>query len=530
LRKQNLPRVLAVLAAAAMVVAIRPAAGTQAPPATAAARPPAEAMAVAQLRTSLTQLVDHPARRGERWSILAVSLDRGDTLFARDPVQPLTPASNMKLFTTAAALEYLGENHRFTTYLLADGPIRDGVLEGNLYLYGTGDPTLGTRFVERPAPALLALADTLALLGVRQIRGDIVGDGSYFSGPSIGEGWQPDYMNAWYAAPAGALSVHENMVRLEIEPGPNGAPPQVTYIPGGGGLAVRNEAISGGSGKPRVVRSSYEGPILITGRMGGGKSAHAVPVGDPAMYAAALLRDVLTERNIAIHGVARAIMEADESPITGQTVFAPALEAEQQIRVLAEHVSGPLQGILEVINQQSHNFYSEQVLRAVGRAATGVGSGAAGGAAIKAILARAGVDTAHVYVADGCGLSIYNRVSAGDFITVLAYVAEAPYAEPFIASLPVAGEVRRFRRMGGTPAAGNLRAKTGTITRVSALSGYVTSASGERIAFSIIGNELRSVAQGKHIENTIGAQLAAFDRAAPGMAEPVEPGVAAGEE
>jgi serine-type D-Ala-D-Ala carboxypeptidase/endopeptidase (penicillin-binding protein 4) len=516
LTKQNQTRGLIAMTAAVAAVLVA-AAGTQ-EPALASPAADAETIAMAELRTNLNQLVDHPARRNERWSILAVSLDRGDTLFARDPEQPLAPASNMKLFTAAAALEYLGERHRFRTFLIADGPIRDGVLEGNLYLYGTGDPTLGTRFAERPAPALVSLADTLALLGVRHVRGDIVGDGTYFSGPNQGLGWQPDYMNAWYASSAGALSVHENMIRIEIRPGTDGGPPELRYIPGGDGVALVNEATVGGRGRARVARVAYEGPIVISGNVGSGTSAHAVPVGDPAMYAAALMRDVLVERGIMIHGVARAIVDQEESPITGQTVFAPALEGERQVRVLAEHVSGPLQDILESINQVSHNFYSEQVLRAVGRAATGIGSPGAGGFAVKRILARAGVDTAHVHIDDGSGLSAHNRVSARDFITVLAYMADSPHAEPFIASLPVAGEVRRFRRMGGTPAAGNLRAKTGTITRVSALSGYVTAANGERIAFSIIGNDLRSVAQGKHIENTIGAQLASFDRRAAGVA------------
>jgi serine-type D-Ala-D-Ala carboxypeptidase/endopeptidase (penicillin-binding protein 4) len=482
--------------------------------------------AMIALQTNLSKVLDHPARRTEEWSILAVSLDRGDTLFARAPDQALAPASNMKLLTTAGALEYLGENHRFTTYMFADGPIRDGVLHGNLYLYGTGDPTLGTRFAERPAPALLSLADTLSLLGVREIRGDIVGDGSYFAGPNSGEGWQPDYMNAWYASPAGALSVHENLVRVEASPGEAGRPPELSFVPGGAGIAVRNEAVSGGGGRARIVRAHYDGPILIEGRVGA-QSAATVAVGDPAMYAAALFRDVLLDREIVIRGVTRQIVDGEESPITGRTVFAPALEPEGAIRILAEHTSPPLTELLVVINHRSHNYYSEQVLRAVGRAATGVGSARAGAHALQRIMAAAGVDTSNVYIADGCGLSPLNNVSAAALIGLLAYMADSPLGPTFMAVLPVAGESRRFRRMGGTEAAGNLRAKTGTIRRVTALSGYVSSATGERIAFAIIGNNLGSVAQGKQIENVIGAQLASFARTGP-VTAPAE-GVAAGE-
>ncbi len=499
--------IAAVLGTSALAAAVTHAA----PAGTAGARDPDAVVTGAALRTSVSELVDHPARANEAWSLLAVSLDRGDTLFARNPHHRLAPASNMKLFTTAAALEVLGADHRFSTYLIADGPIRNGVLKGNLIIYGTGDPGLGTRFAEQPAPALEALADSLVLLGVREIRGAIIGDGSFFSGPSTGEGWRQEVMNAWFASPAGALTVHENLVRVRVSPGAAGQPPALDFTPGGAGIAVINEAISGSGGRARVVRSSYEGPILVTGQVGGA-STHDAIVGDPAMYAAALFRDVLMDREIAIRGGVRAIEDGDTSPITGRLVFAPMLEPGLEIRVIAEHTSGPLQEVLDAINQQSQNFFSEQVLRTIGRAATGVGSAEAGAYAVRQVLERAGVDVSRVHIADGCGLSPLNEASAGDFIALLAYMRESPHAEVFMASLPVAGESRRFRRMGGTPAAGNLRAKTGTITRVSALSGYVTSASGETIAFSIIGNNLGSVAQGKHIENTIGAQLAAFDR------------------
>jgi len=469
--------------------------------------------AVLALRRGIDDLLGAEGRGPARWSVLAVSLDRGDTLFARAAHAPLAPASNMKLFTAAAALEYLGPEHRFTTYLLTDGPVRDGVLEGNLYLYGTGDPTLGIRFSEVPALQLRQLADTLAALGVREVRGDVVGDGSYFSGPGTGEGWRPDYMNAWYATPAGGLSVHENLVRVIVRPGAPGGPPALSFVPGGSGVAVRNEAVTGGAGPIRVARADFEGPILVTGGKGAGASSHAVPVGDAAMYAAALLRDVLLERDFELRGGLRSTDWGALSPLTGRKVFAPALQPDQpRLRVLATVTSGPLLDMLHVINHQSHNFYSEQVFRAIGRAWGDEGSAHTGARAVTDLLALSGVDTSMVRIVDGCGLSPLNQVSAGAFVALLAHMAKSPHAEAFMETLPVAGEVRRFRRMGGTPAQGNLRAKTGTINNVSALSGYVTAANGERIAFSIIGNDLAAVSRGKYVENMIGARLAAFDR------------------
>jgi len=505
--------------------AAEPSAGAQVPASSGAAVPSEGADGAAEaagagvspallgLRRAIDELLGVEGRGAARWSVLAVSLDRGDTLYARAAHVPLAPASNMKLFTSAAALEYLGPEHRFTTYLLADGPVRDGVLEGNLYLYGTGDPTLGIRFSEVPALQLRQLADTLAALGVREVRGDVVGDGSYFSGPGTGEGWRPDYLNAWYATPAGGLSVHENLVRVIVRPGAPGAPPALSFVPGGSGVAVRNEAVTGGAGRVRVARAAYEGPILVTGGQGAGTSSHAVPVGDAAMYAAALLRDVLLERGFELSGGLRSTDWGSTSPLTGRKVFAPALQPDQpQLSVLATVTSGPLLEMLHVINHQSHNFYSEQVFRAVGRAWGDEGSAHTGAQAVTDLLALSGVDTSTVRIVDGCGLSPLNQVSAGAFVALLAHMANSPHAEAFMATLPVAGEVRRFRRMGGTQAQGNLRAKTGTINNVSALSGYVTAANGERIAFSIIGNDLAAVSRGKYVENMIGARLAAFNR------------------
>lgn len=436
---------------------------------------------------------------------MAVSLEDGRTLFAQTPEQSLAPASSLKLFTTAAALHYLGADYRFHTYLLTDGRIENGVLTGDVYLYGTGDPTLGTRFAPRADPTFYAFADTLALLGVREVRGRVIGDGSYFTGRSYGEGWEQDYMNAWYAAPAGALSAHENLVRLEVSPSANGTP-AIAFVPGGEGIAVVHNPRPGGV---IVRREAYDGAILIDG-VPKGQTSHALPVGDPARYTAALLRDVLLEKGITVTGGIDAIVDPKRSPVTSRTVFAPKYEPKPVPVVLAVHQSPPLREILEVVNHQSHNFYAEQVLRAVGRVAYGDGSAEGGARAVLALLERAGGDTTGVRMKDGSGLSPLNRVPARAFVALLAHVARAPYAQEFDSTMTVAGRAPRFRRMGGTPAEGNLRGKTGTIDSVSALAGYVRTLSGERVAFAIIGNHLPSVGQAKYVENVIGATLASF--------------------
>jgi len=475
----------------------------------------ATADAIHGLRAALDALVAHPARAQAAWGVLAVSLDSGDTLYAFNPSQPLAPASNMKLLTTAAALNYLGPEYRFQTFLLTDGRVSGGVLHGNVYLYGTGDPTLGKRYDQNPAAALRAFADTLVALGVREIRGDVIGDGSYFQGDGSGEGWMATYLPSWFAAPAGALSVHENLVRLIVRPGnAPGARPKVEYVPGGRGIAVVNLATTGGGGRIRVRRFDFDAPILIEGAISSGESIHDVPVGDPARYAAAIFRDHLEARGIVVDGGLRVIRTTEASPVSGRRIHAPAFDDGPGILVLAVHASPRLRDILLVINHESHNFYADQVFRSVGRVAAGEGSVRGGEQAVRRLLAGTNADTAGLVMMDGCGLSPLNRVSPGTFVALLDRMAKSGWGEEFQRLLPIAGRTERFRRMGGTVAEGNLRAKTGTIDAVSALAGYVNTADGELVAFSIMSNGVGSTANSKHVENLIGIQLAEFSRSA----------------
>jgi D-alanyl-D-alanine carboxypeptidase/D-alanyl-D-alanine-endopeptidase (penicillin-binding protein 4) len=507
-------------------------AGVQAPqtepgPSAAAATTAAAVDAsVASLRTDLAEIIRRPGWTGDRWSVMVRSLDRGDTLFMTG-AEPLAPASNMKLFTTAAALYYLGPDFRYNTFLMATGPIRDGVLEGDLVVYGTGDPSFSDRFGNR-LNVFNAFADTLQSLGVREIRGSVVGDGSYFTGPGAGEGWQDSYMNASYAASSGALSFAENVAMLQIGPGAEaGWRPEVTLVPGGEGIAIVNQATTVASGRTRIdaARIAYDGPIVIRGQIARNAAPvlRSVPVSDPARFAAAAFREVLTRRQITVTGGVTSALTAEESPVTGRSVFAPALDSQVPVRVLAVHTSEPIMRILTIINKRSHNLMAEQVLRTVGRVAVGEGSVAGGRRAIAHMFEREGY-TSDVEVFDGSGLSVLNRSSAGGIIEVLALMSESPMWHHYWETLPEAGASDGLRRMYRTNAEGNLRAKTGTIDRVSALSGYVTAANGERLAFSIISNDVPSTWMAKRVEDAIGARLAQFERPAGATAPSQLPG------
>lgn len=540
------PAVTAALVVALVPHASNPAAASQAPFAresptgTAAAQtapgaagaprqqPPAEDAEVARLARELRGILRQPGLEGARHGVLVVSLDRGDTLFSLNPDLPLAPASNLKLYSTAAALYYLGPAFRFSTYLLADGPVEDGVLRGDLLLYGTGDPAMSGRLLPGSTSALQALADTLASRGVREVTGDLVGDGSYFDNQWIGEGWKEADRMSWYAAPIGALGVAENLVTLRVTPGAVGDPARVTTSPGTRELAVVNRVRTVAGSGASVRFEHGDQTLVVTGRIGRGHAGvvRGLPVTDPANYAAAVLRDLLADRGIRVRGRVREVEDPAGSRVglAGRTA-----RGAEPPRVLAVHLSPPLTELVTVANHVSHNLFADALLKTVGRVALGEGTFAGGARAIQYFLeCETAADTARLRVVDGSGLSRFNRTTARITIQLLDYMARSGTEEAYRLSLPEAAGPRGLRRMQGTAAAGNLRAKTGTIQHVSSLSGYVRASDGERLAFSIIANDVPSPARAKRTEDAFGARLASFRRAAPQGASPL-PGDAARE-
>ena len=489
------------------------------------------APAVDALRRDLSRIIAEPGWSGDEYGVMVVSLDRGDTLFALNPDRPLAPASNAKLFSTAAALYYLGPAFRFTTFLLADGPIRDGVLDGDLILYGTGDPSISGRMLEGPTAVMRAMVDSLVAAGVREIRGDVVGDGSYFDDQWVGPGWQENDLDAWYGAPIGALSFAENVVSIRFEPTAPGRPARVSSNPVTRELALENRVSTVSSGTSRVSFERRDDRLIAHGqvRSGSGGIARSIPVVDPANYAAAALRAVLEQRGVAVAGAVRSVRRPTDSRVSFAS-GTPSLVGGTAPRVLAAHLSPPLGEIAAVTNHVSHNLFAEALLKAVGRLVAGEGTFAAGGAAIQRFLERElGSAPVTISQVDGSGLSRNNLLSARTAVRLLDYMPKSDVWESYFSSLPAAAVPDGLeQRMRGTPAAGNLRAKTGTIRRVSALSGYVHSADGELLAFSILANDVPSTARAKRSEDAIGARLAAFSRSAATAMRPVSTAVRSG--
>lgn len=446
-----------------------------------------------------------------RWGVLAVSLDRGDTLVASDPDAMLAPASNVKLLTSAAALDVLDPDFRYTTYLLADGEVVDGVLHGDLILYGTGDPTLGDGRSGAEPPAFEEMARQLMRRGIRRINGDVVGDASLFGGPERAPGWNPDDFNDDFAAPAAALGFTENVLTVEVIPARSaGARPLLRLLPEGAGAELINEArtVSGAPRAIRLQRRNPGDPVRVLGDVRAGTRGvrRTITVEDPVLHAASALRAVLDRHGIPVVGHTRANRDPQGSVVTGPRTWAPAF-GRSPPRVVATHRSPPLQEILTVVNQRSHNLYADMVSMTVGRVVEGDGSFEGGARAVAAFAERVAGVGDRVALVDGSGLSRENRATAGAFISVLQAMSRGPHWSAYLATLPEAGG-RSLRRMDRSAAEGNLRAKTGTIKNVSALSGIVRASNGEAVLFSILANGVPNTWQAKDLEDRIGIRLA----------------------
>ena len=474
-------------------------------------------MEIVELRRDLEGILTATGNRSGRWAVLAVSLDRGDTLLALNPTMPMVPASNQKLLTTAAAFHALGPDFRYQTFLLTGGTLSGDILDGDLVLYGTGDPTLSDRFFRNERAPLDTLAQRVADAGIREIQGNLVVDGSYFTGPDLHPEWDPADLNDAFAAPVSSVAFNENLVtvRVEAEGSPQ-LPPLVHTLPPGSGIPVVNVAVTtppGTRSRIWLFRATPSDPIGIEGEIpvGGRDVWRDLPVPDPLEYIGRHLRLALEARGITLIGDVEVQRDPDLSILPrNMTVGVPGKPSPRVIGVLT---SPPLLDILRVVNKESNNFLAETALKTLGRLSVGNGSFEGGTEAVRRFLSGdVGVPPDQVNPRDGSGLSPRNQVTAGALVQVLEFMAGSPEWEDFWGTLPEAGARREMRRMSGSPAARNLRAKTGTMEGVSALSGMVRTRSGERILFSILSNDVASEFRAKRAEDQLGIRLAALSR------------------
>ncbi|HEY4306241.1 MAG TPA: D-alanyl-D-alanine carboxypeptidase/D-alanyl-D-alanine-endopeptidase [Gemmatimonadaceae bacterium] len=433
--------------------------------------------------------------RGGEWGAIIVSLTRGDTLFAQNADDMMQPASTMKMYTSAVALDRFGPDYAFRTPALHDGQLGpDGTLTGNLYLRGSGDPSLSSRFWHDVQP-MEELAKEIAKAGVKKVHGDIVGDPSAFDEKLVPDGWKTSYLGAAYAARVSALSLNENLVWIVVQP--NGDKAQVTLEPASTTIPVENNVTVSGGSRISAARRA-DGTITVRGSISrnSGPLKYSLVVDNPAMFTTGALRAALQKEGITIDGQTR----------IGTT---PAAAIE-----LAAISSPPLAQIVGEMDRESINICAELLFRATAHAALNqVGSAETGLTHLRDFMStKVGTKPSVVNVSDGSGLSLNDSVTARSMVQLLGFVHKADWGPAFHAALPVEGESGTLKRHGrGTPSRGNLHAKTGTTNTVAALGGYVTAKNGEVLAFSLIynGNDRGNA---KAAMDQIGATMAEFVR------------------
>ncbi|PSK89169.1 D-alanyl-D-alanine carboxypeptidase/D-alanyl-D-alanine-endopeptidase (penicillin-binding protein 4) [Murinocardiopsis flavida] len=495
---------IAVVAAAALIGPLSGAASAE-----------STADSVAALRKDIDALLDAPELKGAVSGVQVRSLDEDALLYERDAAKPLVPASNAKLLTSAAALDVLGPDHTFATKVAASEDPADGVVDGDLFLKGTGDPTM-------TAGAYDALAEKVAKSGVTKVTGDLKADDSWFDGKGLAADWDESDEPYHYAAQISALTVAANTdydtgsVNAKAVPGASkGAAVKASLSPMADNLTVQNKGETGAKDSEAslgAARKSGTNTFTFSGSLpaGGAAFEELRTVHKPTNHATHLFAAALEEHGVEVGGtIARGV-----APKGADTV--------------AARESMPLEKLLVPFLKLSNNGHAEILVKSMGRKVEGEGSWDAGLPQISAALNRLGVKTDGMELTDGSGLAATDKVRAD---TVTALLEEAP-GEPWFAawqkSLPLAGDPDRMvggtlsERMRGTAAEGKVHAKTGSLTGASALSGYATSADGEKLVFSILNNKYEG-APPRGTQDAIAVRLSEFSREAPKVTPRVSP-------
>jgi D-alanyl-D-alanine carboxypeptidase/D-alanyl-D-alanine-endopeptidase (penicillin-binding protein 4) len=439
------------------------------------------------------------ARRG-LWGIEVVRLSDGKVLLTRNAERLFLPASTMKLFTTAAAIERLGPDFVFRTTVEAEAAPNSNGRVGDLFLVGRGDPSLGNRVLpgqfrsgpQEPADAVVQrLADQVVSRGVREVAGNLVADDSYFLFEPYSHGWDAEDTQWGYGAPVTALAFNDNALLLRIRPGAApGATAEVHLEPFPDYYGLNNRVETSAAGTQRhifVERAPGSRQLDVWGQIPQDdiEAQDSVSIDNPPQFIGELLRHAMEARGIAIRGrVEVRYLTRIQAASTPDPFSGPSPRV-----VLAEHVSGPLSQEIKTINKFSHNLHVEMLLRTLGREVKNDGSLNAGLDVLNEFAAQVGIDPAEASFADGSGLSRHALVAPRAVIKLLKYMAASPRFEVYLDSLPVAGvDGTLAERFTGSPGCGRVRAKTGTMEHVNALAGYMELPSGRRLAFCIMGN------------------------------------------
>ena len=459
---------------------------------------------LAELQSRIQQIAHQPALEPGFFAVKIVSLDTGSVIYEQDAHKFVRPASNMKLYTVAAAFDRLTPDYHFSTTVYAKEKPEDGKIKGDLTVYGRGDPSIAARFNNGDYfKGINDLADRIVAAGVKRIKGDLVGDESYFNGAPLGSGWEWDDLTWSYGAPVSALSINDNAIDLTVKPGGQIGAPVVVFTgpPAAGFMTIANRAVTSARGSKnelQLYRGVGENTLEVTGSIPLGDAGFigGVAIPDPALAFVTMLRDALIKRGVKIEGRVRTVsgrpgefqrLLPNETPEPKPTLEIASLQSPP-FTLIAAHTLKP-----------SQNQYTELILRTLGKmrltpaqpssTSTNQDSEAAGLQVVRDFLRQAGVAESDLVLSDGSGLSRNDMITANATVQLLTYMSKHRFFAQFRDALPIAGVDGTLRtRMKGTPAEGNVRAKTGSLSSVASLSGYVTTATGEHLVFSMMLN------------------------------------------
>ncbi len=429
----------------------------------------------------IDEILEKHGPDASKWAIEVVSLDSGKVLYGRNAESAMIPASNVKLFTAAAALFYLGPDFTTRTSVCFGGELGDGgVLNGDLILYGRGDPNISGRFTDSPTAIFEEFAGSLKALGLREVRGDVVGDDSYFDSEYFGP-WPEKDSRKWYAARVSALSFNDNCIDIYLWPGQSaGARAKVACSPATSYARLVNRATTTNRKHNSVWVSpgTNDSTIVVGGSVWSGKKEQILyyAVDSPALYAATVFKETLEREGIPVSGKARGLA----SP--GRSAVPPGAVA------VVEHESQPLSEMIKVVNKRSQNLHAELILKQLGLHAGNGPTFEGGIEAVRKFLAKAGINSEAVQIYDGSGLSRSNRASAHAIVELLKFMDQSKWRDVFRESLAVAGVDDSLKSMSKSVAPEAIRGKTGSLKGVLAFSGYADG-TWERLAFAIVVND-----------------------------------------
>jgi serine-type D-Ala-D-Ala carboxypeptidase/endopeptidase (penicillin-binding protein 4) len=469
------------------------------------------------LQKRIDDILAQPDNARAFWGIEVVSLDTGKTIYSENAEKLFTPASNTKLFTTAASLALVGPNHTFLTTVETRGTVdKYGRLNGDLSLVGRGDPNLSGRALpynlktERTLPPvhfLETLADQVAAKGVKVIDGDVVGDDSYYAFQRYGEGWSQNDLIDQSGAPVSALTINDNVIFVSAMPADRpGEKAFVNITPWADYYHIDNRIITTpvGTGQREIFYNREPGSDQLT--LWGSIPAddpgvgEALAIDDPADFAARIFRAMLEKRGIVIYGRTK-VKHTELASLSTFTIttMAPAAgggnsDGPQRPTippplVLASYQSQPLGQDLRVVNKVSQNLHAELMLRMLGRERGTNGSVAAGLEVLRGWLIQADIRPEEYAFYDGSGLSRQNLVTPHAMVKLLSYASKQAWSQVFEDTLPVGGvDGTLTQRFKSSEFLGRVRGKTGNLSHVNSLSGYATTIKGERIVFAVMVN------------------------------------------